>query len=94
MLPWISELQMGFVALAFAAIMLIRYKSEADTFYRAVDWDLLGFFAALFTVIYVLEHALTPSQSVSGSRRGSRRRSPPTRMRKSDHHQSPGYPEE
>lgn len=57
-LPWVSDLKMGFVALAFAGIMLLRFKSEADTFYRAVDWDLLGFFAALFTVIYVMEHAM------------------------------------
>ena len=49
---------MGFVALAFAAIMLIRYKHEVDELYRAVDWDLLGFFAALFVVINVMEHAL------------------------------------
>ena len=56
-LPFISDLQMGFVALSFAGIMLIRYKSEADTFYRALDWDLLGFFMALFVVINVMEHA-------------------------------------
>jgi Na+/H+ antiporter NhaD/arsenite permease-like protein len=56
-LPWIRELEMGFVALAFAGVMLIRYKSEADKFYKAVDWDLLGFFMALFIVIYVMEHA-------------------------------------
>lgn len=56
-LPWIRELEMGFVALAFAAVMLVRYKSEADQFYKAVDWDLLGFFMALFVVIYVMEHA-------------------------------------
>jgi len=51
------ELGMGFVALAFAAAMLIRYKSEVDRFYRAVDWDLIGFFAALFIVINIMEHA-------------------------------------
>ena len=56
-LPVISDLQMGFVALAFAAVMLIRYKSEADRFYRAIDWDLIGFFMALFVVINVMEHA-------------------------------------
>jgi Na+/H+ antiporter NhaD/arsenite permease-like protein len=37
--------------------MLLRYKSEVDTFYRALDWDLLGFFMALFVVINVMEHA-------------------------------------
>ncbi|MCA9174287.1 MAG: hypothetical protein KDB14_07345 [Planctomycetales bacterium] len=56
-LPYISDLGMGFVALGFAGVMLIRYKSEVDRFYRAVDWDLLGFFMALFVVIYVMEHA-------------------------------------
>ncbi len=56
-LPWLHELEMGFVALAFAGVMLVRYKSEADQFYKAVDWDLLGFFMALFVVIYVMEHA-------------------------------------
>lgn len=57
-LPWIRDLEMGFVALAFAGVMLLRYKSVADKFYRAVDWDLLGFFMALFVIIYVMEHAL------------------------------------
>ena len=56
-LPVIQDLGMGFVAIAFAAVMLIRYKSTADQFYRALDWDLLGFFAALFVVINVMEHA-------------------------------------
>ncbi|MBT8486437.1 MAG: hypothetical protein HKO59_00005 [Phycisphaerales bacterium] len=56
-LPYISDLGMGFVALSFAAIMLVRYKSEVDTYYRAIDWDLLGFFAALFALINVMEHA-------------------------------------
>ncbi|MEM6289711.1 MAG: SLC13 family permease [Myxococcota bacterium] len=56
-LPYIQDLGMGYVALTFAAIMLIRYKSSVDTYYRAVDWDLLGFFAALFVVINVMEHA-------------------------------------
>jgi Na+/H+ antiporter NhaD/arsenite permease-like protein len=56
-LPAVSDLGMGFVALAFAAVMLIRFKSEVQTFYAAVDWDLLGFFAALFVVIHVMEHA-------------------------------------
>jgi Na+/H+ antiporter NhaD/arsenite permease-like protein len=56
-LPWVSDLGMGFVAVAFAVVALVRYKSEADKFYRIVDWDLLGFFAGLFVVIYVMEHA-------------------------------------
>ncbi len=57
-LPVIQDLGMSYVALAFAAIMLVRYKSSVDQFYRALDWDLLGFFAALFIVINVMEHAL------------------------------------
>ena len=56
-LPWVSDLGMGYVALSFAMIMLLRYKSSVDRFYAAVDWDLLGFFCALFTVIYVMEYA-------------------------------------
>ena len=56
-LPIIEELGMGYVAMTFAVIMLIRYKSEVDTYYKAVDWDLLGFFAGLFIVINVMEHA-------------------------------------
>ncbi len=56
-LPAISELGMGFVALSFAAIMLWRYKHDVDRFYRTVDWDLLGFFVALFIVINTMEHA-------------------------------------
>ncbi len=56
-LPYIKDLGMGYVALGFALIMLLRYKSEADKFYQAVDWDLLAFFAGLFVVIHVMEHA-------------------------------------
>ena len=56
-LPVIQNLEMGYVALAFAAIMLVRYASRVDEFYKAVDWDLLGFFMCLFVVIYVMEHA-------------------------------------
>ena len=56
-LPYISNLQLGFVALGFAAIMLVRYKASADKFYAALDWDLLGFFGGLFIVINVMEHA-------------------------------------
>ena len=56
-MPYVSDLGMGFVALTFALVMLIRYKHEVDSFYRTVDWDLLGFFAGLFVVISVMEHA-------------------------------------
>ncbi len=57
MLPVIKNLDMGYVALAFAFLILIRYKSTVDRFYQAMDWDLLLFFAALFVVINVMEHA-------------------------------------
>lgn len=57
MIPYIDKLGMGFVALSFAGIQLVRYKSEVDQFYKSVDWDLLGFFMALFVVIYVMEYA-------------------------------------
>jgi len=53
----LNSLGMGYVALSFAAIMLVQYKSIADRFYEAVDWDLLAFFGALFVVINVMEHA-------------------------------------
>jgi len=56
-MPVLKDLGMGFVALAFAAVMLVRYKSSVDQFYRAIDWDLLAFFTGLFVVIYVMEHA-------------------------------------
>jgi len=56
-LPGISKLGMGFVAISFAAAMLWRFKSDVQRFYSAIDWDLLGFFMALFVVIYVMEHA-------------------------------------
>ncbi|MEZ4463982.1 MAG: hypothetical protein R3F43_05525 [bacterium] len=62
----------GLRRLAFAALLLLRYKSEADQFYRAVDWDLLAFFAALFVVINVMEHAQVRGPYVpTALRRGS-----------------------
>ena len=56
-LPVVSDLGLGFVAMAFAGIMLVRYKAVADRFYKAIDWDLLFFFVCLFAVINVMEHA-------------------------------------
>lgn len=50
-------LGMGAVAMGFGIIMLVRYKSTVDRFYRTLDWDLLLFFAFLFVVIDVMEHA-------------------------------------
>ena len=58
--PWQGEregLGMGFVAVAFGVIMLVRYRSTVDQFYRGIDWDLLLFFVFLFVVINVMEHA-------------------------------------
>ena len=55
--PIISSLGMGFVAMAFAVVMLLRFKSKVDQFYKALDWDLLLFFMFLFVVINVMEHA-------------------------------------
>ncbi|MDJ0973016.1 MAG: SLC13 family permease [Planctomycetota bacterium] len=56
-LPVIRDLGMGYVALGFAAIMLVRFKATADRFYKAIDWDLLGFFIALFIFIHAVEEA-------------------------------------
>jgi len=58
-LPWdLDKLEMGFIALFFAGLALLAYKHEVDKFYATVDWDLLAFFAALFVVINVMEHAM------------------------------------
>lgn len=56
--PYVKDLGMGYVALAFAVIMLTRFKATADRFYQAIDWDLLAFFGCLFIVINMMEHAL------------------------------------
>ena len=56
-LPVFNKLGMGFVAAMMAIIMLTSCRHEVDRFYRNIDWDLIGFFAALFVVIYVMEHA-------------------------------------
>jgi len=56
-LPYVRELGMGFVAMAFAIIAMIRYKHDVDKNYSAFDWDLLFFFIYLFAVINVMEHA-------------------------------------
>ncbi len=52
----LNDLGMGYVAISFAIIALLQHKATADRFYREIDWDLLGFFAALFIVINVMEH--------------------------------------
>ena len=56
-IPYVKDLGLGFVAIAFAVVALLKYKHDVDRFYSAVDWDLLGFFASLFVVIHVMEHA-------------------------------------
>ncbi len=56
--PVIKDLGLGFVAMSFAIIMLIRFKNEVDPFYRAIDWDLIFFFIFLFVMINIMEHAL------------------------------------
>ena len=53
----LNDLGMGYVALSFAIIALLQHRATADRFYREIDWDLLAFFAALFIVINVMEHA-------------------------------------
>lgn len=53
----IGKLGMGFVAMAFGVMMLVRFKSTANQFYSAVDWDLLLFFIFLFVTIYAMEYA-------------------------------------
>lgn len=59
-LPWIGGdhgLGMGYVAVSFALIALIRYKNEIDKSFAAVDWDLLAFFTFLFVVIDTMKYA-------------------------------------
>ncbi len=56
-IPGLRELGMGFVAMAFAIVAMLRYKHEVDRNYAALDWDLLFFFVFLFVVINVMEHA-------------------------------------
>ncbi|MBT8491722.1 MAG: hypothetical protein KJO07_01570, partial [Deltaproteobacteria bacterium] len=56
-LPIVSELGMGYVAISFALLAMLKYKNEVDRNYAALDWDLLAFFAFLFVVISTMEHA-------------------------------------
>ncbi len=57
LIPYIKELGIGFVAMAFGIIMLLKIKSKTETTYKVIDWDLLFFFAFLFVVIGVMEYA-------------------------------------
>jgi Na+/H+ antiporter NhaD/arsenite permease-like protein len=56
-LPVVAELRMGYVALTFGFVALFHYKNSVDEYYRAIDWDLIFFFASLFIVIHVMEYA-------------------------------------
>ena len=56
-MPYLDQLGLGFVAMLFAVIVLLVFKHEVHKYYAEVDWDLLGFFACLFVVINVMEHA-------------------------------------
>ena len=56
-IPGLSELGMGFVAMSFAVIAALRYKNKIDERFAALDWDLIFFFVFLFVVIGVMEHA-------------------------------------
>ncbi|MCG8419043.1 MAG: hypothetical protein MJE77_13985 [Proteobacteria bacterium] len=56
-MPYIKDLGMGYVAVSFGILAMIRYKHEVDKNYSALDWDLLAFFAYLFVVINTMEHA-------------------------------------
>jgi len=57
LIPYIQDLGIGFVAMAFGILMMIKIKSKTETTYKAIDWDLLFFFAFLFVVIGVMEYA-------------------------------------
>ncbi len=54
---YVPDLSMGYVAVSFGIVALIRYKHEVDKSYAALDWDLIAFFAYLFVVIDTMHHA-------------------------------------
>ncbi len=56
-LPVFKELGLGFLAMSFAFLMLLKYRNDVDKNYKSLDWDLLFFFATLFCVIGVMERA-------------------------------------
>ncbi|MEL6850661.1 MAG: SLC13 family permease, partial [Bacteroidota bacterium] len=56
-IPYIRDLGIGFVAMAFGVLMLLRLKSNTQSIYSRTDWDLIFFFAFLFIVIGVMEYA-------------------------------------
>ncbi|MBI1286238.1 MAG: hypothetical protein GC178_01555 [Flavobacteriales bacterium] len=56
-IPYINQLGIGFVAMAFGVMMLLKVKNRTEATYQVLDWDLLFFFAFLFVVIGAMEHA-------------------------------------
>lgn len=56
-IPYLQDLGIGFVAVAFGILIMLREKSSTEKVYASLDWDLLFFFAFLFVVIGVMEHA-------------------------------------
>ena len=57
LIPYIKDLGIGFVAMSFGIVMLIKIKSKTETTFKSIDWDLLFFFSFLFLVIGVMEYA-------------------------------------
>ncbi len=55
--PYLRDLGLGFIAIAFGLFMLWMFKHEVDEFYSGLDWDLIWFFMTLFVVINTMEHA-------------------------------------
>ena len=47
-LPLLKQLGMGFVALMFAFIALLKYRHEVNKFYTNIDWDLIIFLWRFF----------------------------------------------
>lgn len=57
LIPYVRDLGIGFVAVSFGMLIMLREKSSTNKVYSKIDWDLLFFFAFLFVVIGVMEHA-------------------------------------
>lgn len=57
LIPYVQDLGIGFVAVSFGFIIMLRERSRTEKVYAKMDWDLLFFFAFLFVVIGVMEHA-------------------------------------
>lgn len=57
LIPHVRDLGIGFVAVGFGLLIMLREKGSTEKVYAKMDWDLLFFFAFLFVVIGVMEHA-------------------------------------